>query len=462
MNVSDPHIVFAGGGTGGHLFPGLAVAEHLVQELPGVRVSFAGTERELERQHVRLAGFDHIAIPCRSFPRNILHTPRFLADHLAGYWRAGRFLRKEKVATVVGLGSYASVPMARAAIRCGIPVVLLEQNAVPGRATRWLAPSARLVCLAFGAAREYFPPQCRLRVTGNPVRGGFRPPPAWAASAACEAKADGRQPLEASHGRCDGGQHSAHPRLAAGAAGRARTHMPSAARLAADRKPADGEPWPSRLGSGLNGPFPPAPEDGCRSRQLLVLGGSSGAHSLNENMPRALVRLRPLLPGWRIVHQSGPAELEATRQLYAALKLEADIVPFVADMPATLADTALAVTRAGGTAIAELSVAGIPAVLLPYPYAVDDHQRRNAHVVASAGGGVVVDERESAGTVEDRLVRVLDRLLGDESRRVAMSWAMRRIARPCAAREVAMQILGLLDGHCCRVHVFGKFLGNPT
>jgi UDP-N-acetylglucosamine--N-acetylmuramyl-(pentapeptide) pyrophosphoryl-undecaprenol N-acetylglucosamine transferase len=380
-----PHIVFAGGGTCGHLFPGLAVAEQLAKDLPATRITFAGTGRDFERQHVRQAGFDYLAVPCRPFPRNAMQVPRFLADHLAGYWTARRFLRRARVDRVVGLGGYASVPMARAAVSLGIPLVLLEQNAVPGRATRWLAASASLVCIALDAARNHFPPGCRVRVTGNPVRSGF---------------------------------------------------MSSQA----------------------------AAEDGCRSRQILILGGSNGAHSLNETVPRVLAQIGPSLRGWRILHQSGATDRETTRQLYANLGLEADVVPFVADMPAVLARTDLAVARAGGTTLAELSVAGIPAVLLPYPDAADDHQRKNADVIAGTGGCVVVDEREPAGSFADRLVHVLDDLLRDENHRLSMSRAIREIARPDAARHVARRILALPQ--CCRKRKrcqepFATFRGLP-
>src|SRR5271165_2548184 len=128
------HIVFAGGGTGGHLFPGLAVAEKLSANRPGVRITFVGTGKPLERRHVAAAGFDYVSLPSRPLPRRASEAVPFVVENVAGYFAAGRLLDEENVAGVVGLGGYASVPMGRAAARRRLPLVLLEQNAVLGRA----------------------------------------------------------------------------------------------------------------------------------------------------------------------------------------------------------------------------------------------------------------------------------------------------------------------------------------
>ncbi len=116
MNEDAPHIVFAGGGTGGHLFPGLAVAQRLAATVPHLRISFCGSGKAFEREHVLQAGFDYFALPARPLPRGAREAVAFLVGNVAGYLAAGRFLREHIVAAVVGLGGYASVPMARAAI----------------------------------------------------------------------------------------------------------------------------------------------------------------------------------------------------------------------------------------------------------------------------------------------------------------------------------------------------------
>lgn len=368
-----PHVVFAGGGTGGHLFPGLAVAERLAADVPRVRITFAGTGREFERQQVAVAGFDYLPLRCRPWPKRLSATIPFLVDNFSGYRTAARFIHEQRVQVVVGLGGYASVPMARAATAKRLPLVLLEQNVVPGRATRWLARSATLVCTAFHQAHPHLPKRCHVRLTGNPIRAAFL------------------------SGKTNG----------------------SAA--------------PHGSGSTL-------PDEAAFPRQLLILGGSGGAQSLNENVPHSLQRLRSLLVGWRIVHQSGQTQFEATRQSYARLNLPAKVVPFVDDMPALLRETGLAVCRAGGTTLAELAAAGVPGVLLPYPHAADDHQRKNADCFATAGACLVVDERELGDQLVSYLAETIRPLLTHANWRRAMSDAMRRLAHPDAAWDVAAMV----------------------
>ncbi len=291
------HIVFTGGGTAGHLFPGLAVAQKLAADRPGVRITFAGTGKPLERDLVDSAGFDYLPLSSRPLPRRASEALAFVVENMAGYFAAGRFLDEEQVAGVVGLGGYASVPLGRAAARRSLPLVLMEQNAVLGRANRWLSRFASLLCTSFEETGRIGRTRCQVRCPGNPTREIV----GWTA--------------------------------------------------ASITKNADRPGSPS-----------------CRAKQrLLVLGGSGGARSLNENVPRALYKIRHLLADWQIVHQSGEADLEATRELYRKFAIEADVSAFWPDMPALIGGSSLAVCRAGGTTLAELSAAGAPALLVPYP-----------------------------------------------------------------------------------------------
>jgi UDP-N-acetylglucosamine--N-acetylmuramyl-(pentapeptide) pyrophosphoryl-undecaprenol N-acetylglucosamine transferase len=356
-----PHVVFAGGGTGGHLFPGLAVARRLADIVPAVHITFAGPGKPLEQKHVPAAGFDYLTLPCQPWPRHLRDVIGFVADNLAGFHTASQFLTQENVATVIGLGGYTSVPMARAAVRQGIPLLLLEQNVIPGRATRWLARSASLICTSFPDTHKHLPAGCHVQWTGNPIRDGFR---------------------------------------------RAES----------------------------------------QTRQILVLGGSSGARSLNEQVPLALAEVRQLLTEWRIVHQSGPADAAATRALYRRLKLDATVCPFVDDMPRVLSRTELAICRAGGSTLAELTAAGVPALFIPYPHAVNDHQRLNAEVLVAAGGAAMLDERHAFGRLDQRLAAVVRELLSNPMKRAAMARATHQFAKPQAATEVATFVASLLTG----------------
>jgi UDP-N-acetylglucosamine--N-acetylmuramyl-(pentapeptide) pyrophosphoryl-undecaprenol N-acetylglucosamine transferase len=403
------HFVFAGGGTAGHLFPGLAVAEQLVAMIPNVRITFCGGGKAFERKAVANAGFEYLALPSRPLPHGACEAFSFVVENLAGYMAASRFLREEQVAAVVGLGGYVSVPMGRAAVRHDIPLVLLEQNAIPGRATRWLARRATLVCTPFDETAAGLRCRCPVRTTGNPIRFGF--------------DRDTQLTL------------STIPQ---------RTAVKTAEEW--ERHEGDEDVLLSSImGWTTIGPEPSDVASKRAASQILVLGGSGGAHSLNENVPRALYKIRQQLADWRIVHQSGEADLDATKVLYQKFDLPATVVPFVADMPTMLRTTDLAICRAGGTTLAELSAAGVPAVLLPYPHATDDHQLANARHFSADGGCVTIDEREISDRLDDRIADVLCFLAANDPLRKRMSAAMHKLARPTAAKDVADLIWSIVS-----------------
>jgi UDP-N-acetylglucosamine--N-acetylmuramyl-(pentapeptide) pyrophosphoryl-undecaprenol N-acetylglucosamine transferase len=178
------------------------------------------------------------------------------------------------------------------------------------------------------------------------------------------------------------------------------------------------------------------------TRQLLVLGGSGGARSLNEMVPRALCLIRDRLQDWKVLHQSGEAACEATQKLYEKFGLSAEVVPFIANMPGALAQTSLAICRAGGSTLAELAASATPAILIPYPYATNDHQRKNAELFHHHGGCGLLDEREHGCRLDKVLACQLSEFIDDESRRCRVSHTMRCLARPEAAHQVAKIIFG--------------------
>jgi UDP-N-acetylglucosamine--N-acetylmuramyl-(pentapeptide) pyrophosphoryl-undecaprenol N-acetylglucosamine transferase len=402
--TNSPTIVFSGGGTAGHLFPGLAVARRLINMVPKLRIVFAGGGRQQEQRLVQEAGFDYLTAACHPAPRRLHDVVPFLTANWAGYRTAKRFLADNSVRVVVGLGGYASVPMARAATRHQIPLVLLEQNAVPGRATRWLARRADVLCSAFAEVKHHLPPQCHWRVTGNPVRDCFL---------------DGA-PSQSRHESSDRTFHGAH--------------RPSS------RRPS-WPPLPTELMAPAGGVEAPPVQP---PRQLLVLGGSRGARWLNTNVPLALAEIKKHFNGWRVVHQTGHDDHEATTAIYRRLEIDAVVHPFIADVANTLATTDVAICRAGGTTLAELAVTGVPAVLVPYPHAADDHQRRNAEVYAAAGACFLLDERDVVGRPEQSLAAQILPLVGDRKKREAMAGRMRGLAYPEAATDIASMIEKML------------------
>ncbi|NLS92392.1 MAG: UDP-N-acetylglucosamine--N-acetylmuramyl-(pentapeptide) pyrophosphoryl-undecaprenol N-acetylglucosamine transferase [Planctomycetaceae bacterium] len=399
-----PTVVFSGGGTAGHLFPGLAVARRLAGMLPKLRIVFAGGGREQEKRLIEEAGFHYLTVPCRALPRRLRDVLPFVAINWSGYRAARRFLAQNPVRVVVGLGGYASVPMARAALRRRIPLVLMEQNVVPGRANRWLARRADVLCSAFAEVKHYLPPHCHWRVTGNPVRDTFLT----------------NSPAESAVSTAGRAFHGAHRQ-----SGLRPPWPPLPTELAAP--PGDVEPPPVQ-----------------RPHQLVVLGGSRGARWLNTNVPLALAAISKHFAGWRVVHQTGHDDHEATAAIYRRLKIDAVVQPFIADVAKLLAGSDAAICRAGGTTLAELAACGVPALLVPYPHAADDHQRRNAEVFAAAGACFLLDEREAEEHPEQSLAALLLPLVGSRSTRDAMSERMRALAHPDAAADIATMIGNML------------------
>jgi UDP-N-acetylglucosamine--N-acetylmuramyl-(pentapeptide) pyrophosphoryl-undecaprenol N-acetylglucosamine transferase len=342
-------MVVAGGGTGGHLFPGLAVAE-CVAGADARTVLFVGSAYGIEARVIPQTRFAFRPIPIRGLRGRGWRGALQLAVQLPGaIARAWRILGEFGADVVVGVGGYASFPVVVAAWLRRLPTVLLEQNAHPGMANRALARLARRVCTTFAEANAYFPAG-KVVLTGNPVRLFATP------------------------------------------------------------------------AAGLRTGF-----------TLLVFGGSQGAHRLNEAMADAAAALHAAIPDLRVIHQTGPADGAALRARYADLGVAAEVREFIDDMGAAYHAADLVVCRAGATTVAELTMLGKPAILVPYPFAADDHQRANASVVAARGAGIMILDRELTGT---GLAQTIVALAGDRTRLATMGEAARRLGVPDAAARV--------------------------
>jgi len=348
-------IVIAGGGTGGHLYPGLALADALAGR--GVEVVYVGAAGGIEARVVPTTGYRLHLLPGRQLRGGGLgRAARGLATAAGATLRAVALLGTLRPALVVGVGGYASVAVVVAAALRRIPSVLLEQNVVPGAANRMLVRLARRVCVGFAESIRFFPPG-RAVHTGNPVRADLL------------------------------------------------------------------RPRPARTRPGL-----------------LVFGGSAGAHKLNEATVGALAVLGPTARGLDVTHQTGAADVDAVRARYAGLGLTVRVEPFITDMGAAYAAADVVVGRAGAMTCAEVTAVGLPAILVPYPYAADDHQRRNAEVLAAAGAAETILD---ADLTADRLAERLRALLDDPSRRATMAARARDLGRADAARRVADECLAL-------------------
>jgi UDP-N-acetylglucosamine--N-acetylmuramyl-(pentapeptide) pyrophosphoryl-undecaprenol N-acetylglucosamine transferase len=357
--------VVAGGGTGGHVTPALALAERI--EARGDDVVIMGSQRGLEARLVPEAGIELVQLPAqqimgRGLAGRLAAVPAMLHACAAAWRRLGA----NHSDIVVSVGGYASVPAVVAAWLRRIPVVLVEPNAVPGRANRAAARIARRVFVQFEAAAAAFAASAgneRVRTPGIPLR---------------------RQ-------------------LVAAFAAKPPRRAPAA-------------------------PF-----------RLLVFGGSQGARQINEAMIEAVPALDT--GNLTIFHQTGAADRERVADAYAKAGIDATVVEFENDMPSRYGWADLAVCRSGALTVAELTLAGLPALFVPYPYAADDHQAANARSMAEAGAARVLDSHSLTGA---GLARELGDLFATPGELQSMSAATAKLARPDAADQIIEDCAALL------------------
>jgi UDP-N-acetylglucosamine--N-acetylmuramyl-(pentapeptide) pyrophosphoryl-undecaprenol N-acetylglucosamine transferase len=353
-DVRAPVLIMAGG-TGGHIFPGLAVADALrARDVPVLWLGAeGGMENRIVPEHRVAMRTLHVKGLRGKGLRQRLAAPWMLARALVGAWRV---LREANPRSVLSMGGYVAGPGGIAAWLQRRPLLVHEQNRIAGFTNRVLARCARRVMSGFSDA---FPARARAEWTGNPVRADIAMLPA---------------PAE---------------RLA---------HRAGAPRL-------------------------------------LVLGGSLGARTLNLGLPNALSRI-PADRRPEVRHQCGAAHIEATRAAYARVDVQASIEPFIADMAAAYAWADLVICRAGALTLAELAAAGLGAILMPFPFAVDDHQTKNAEGFVAVGAAELVQDRDFDAS---RFAGMLERLLRDPDKRLAMATAARTLARPDAADVIAQR-----------------------
>jgi UDP-N-acetylglucosamine--N-acetylmuramyl-(pentapeptide) pyrophosphoryl-undecaprenol N-acetylglucosamine transferase len=352
------NVVVAAGGTGGHLYPAIAVAREFLRRDPATQVTFVGTERGIEGTVLAHEGFDLDLISAKPLMgKDLLERTKALAALPVTLWQSWRLLKRRRADLVIGVGGYTSPAVLLAAFLVRIPGVILEPNAYPGLANRVAAPLARRIFLAFDSTRRFFSPKT-VRVVGMPVRQAFL-----------------------------------------------------------ERPPVSGQ-----------GALPHRPH-------VLIFGGSQGAKAINTAVIEALPSLRAI-KGLRVTHQTGAQDRERVALAYREAGLEAEVVSFLYDMPAVLRSADLVVARAGGMTVAELTVCGKAAVLIPLPTAIYNHQALNAAVMESAGAAVVLPQSALNGP---RLAEILAAILNDTERLRSMSANSAALGRADAAEVIVRE-----------------------
>ena len=357
-------VIIAAGGTGGHLYPGVALAREFARLEPGNDTIFVGTDRGLETKVVPREGFELITITARGvMGRGVWGAVQGLAAVPVGLLQCLTICRQRRPDLAIGIGGYTSPPLVLAAFLLGIKRAILEPNVHPGMANRVLSPFVDLIFVSFAATAPYFA-RGKTRIVGTPIRREF---------------------LEASI-------------------------------------PVEGGPE-------------------TRGFTILVLGGSQGARSINRAMIAALPTLAAARPRPRVIHQTGEHDYEEVAVAYRNARLEAEVSPFIFDVPRAFRQADLIVSRSGATTLAEITACGKPAILIPFPHAIHGHQERNARILEQAGAATVILD---AGLTGEALAAAITALLANPGRLGEMGRCSKGLGRADSAERVVMACRALV------------------
>lgn len=355
-------IVIAGGGTGGHLFPGIAIAEEFLKRDKKTKIVFIGTKKGVESKLLDKFGYELKIIDIegvkgrgiRALIKGVYQIPKSL-------WQSKRILKQFAPDVVLGVGGYASGPVVLAAHFMGIPTAIAEQNAVPGITNKILGNFADRIFVTYAQTQKFFS-QKKVVLSGNPVRMSF----------------------------VTGNFHS---------------------------------------------------RDKKDYRQLLIFGGSQGAEAINKSVVDMLPQLQNMKDRIRILHQTGWQQMKAVEKAYQQYGIQAVVTDFIMDMADAYAQADLIVCRAGATSLAEITAAGKASILIPYPWAANDHQHKNALAMKAAGAAVVIPETELSN---GKLFNVVDNILWDEKKLLQMEENSLRLGKIEAAATIVDNCIKLM------------------
>ncbi|MGD0275365.1 MAG: undecaprenyldiphospho-muramoylpentapeptide beta-N-acetylglucosaminyltransferase [Syntrophales bacterium] len=356
-------VIIAGGGTGGHLFPGIAVADEFRRRDPGCRILFIGTERGIEKKVLPTLGYDLQTLDVAGIKgMGILRAFKALGKIPRSFLDSWKVIKGFNPDMVLGVGGYASGPVVLMAHMIGIPTAVAEQNALPGLTNRILGGFVDRVFLSFEETKRWFATRKTL-IAGNPIRAGF----------------------------------TVHER------------------------------------------------DETKSGQcftILVFGGSQGAMAINRTMMDAARFLKDIRGRIRIIHQTGPGNVEDVSTAYRAAGIDAEVYPFIMDMAKAYDEADILICRAGATSIAEITAAGKAAILIPFPYAVADHQTKNARLLTQEGAAEMIPEHMLTG---EMLAGMVHRFFDQPDTVRQMANNATRLGHPKAAADIVDACMDLLQ-----------------
>jgi UDP-N-acetylglucosamine--N-acetylmuramyl-(pentapeptide) pyrophosphoryl-undecaprenol N-acetylglucosamine transferase len=358
-------LIVTGGGTGGHLFPGISLAQAMMLADPGCEVLFIGTERKIDKTALSNLGFATRSIKSQGIKgKSFFAVLKALFQQPLALWEAAGIIRRFKPDLVFGVGGYVTGPVILAARLLGVTTCIHEQNSIPGLANKLLGYIANKIFVSLPGSEKYFPASKTI-LSGNPVRNTIL-------KVSREAK----------------------------------------------------------------------PESGQESSTLLILGGSQGARRLNSLMLEAAENiLSKLSPPPFIIHQTGGHDKDHVQRKYVELGLNARVQDFFSDMAEIYSQADLIISRAGATTLAELTVFHKPVILIPFPFAADNHQEINGQYLVEAGAGLMFRQADLTG---DKLGMEIKRVLEDKKLLAEMADNSGKVARPEATDTIINACMKLL------------------
>jgi len=366
--LNPARIIISGGGTGGHIYPAIAIANALKEVQPKTEILFVGALGKMEMEKVPKAGYPIVGLPVVALQRSLalsnLLFPFKLANSLL---KASQIIKDFKPDVAVGVGGFASGPLLQMASMKGIPTLIQEQNSHAGLTNRLLARKAARICVAYPGMEQFFP-KGKILLTGNPVRQDI-----------VDITGKKNTALE-------------HFGLSAG------------------------------------------------KRTVLVIGGSLGARTINESIAAALEDFAA--QDIQLIWQTGKLFIEQAREQIRERKLDATIkaFDFIYEMDLAYAAADMVVSRAGALSVSEICLAGKPSILVPYPFAAEDHQTSNAKALVDRNAALLVADHEAAKSLKYNILM----LINDHQLRETLGQNCRPLGFPHAAHQIAAEILRLV------------------
>jgi len=371
---SAPNFFFAGGGTGGHIYPALGVAEQIRHIRPDANIEFMCSNRPIDSHILEKTPFSYIALPASGFSSKPVGLIKFIANYSKSLKQAHKLLCASRGKSIlVSVGGFVSAPAVSAARKLKIPIVMINVDFVPGKANKLLTRHAKEIFVQFPETAGYFGrARKKVTVSGCPLRKSFD-------------EADGQRAIEE---------------------------------------------------LGLN----------KHKRILLIVGGSSGAQSLNNAITLLLPRLARFASNWQIVHVTGRSNYQQVKSAYTTASIDFKLVDYYHRMADLYEAAELLIGRAGAVAIAEYTIAGLPAICLPYSHHKDNHQYLNAASLVDTGAAIIVDDvpTDSLQTTK-KLTEHLLPLMKDEEKRNEMAAAAKDRATPDAAKNIAQKLIAIIN-----------------